>query len=138
MHLIGKYHGTEKMRGFLEFDEENTTIDIEDYRFNIDFKAPNMQDVEGRRKGCGLIIATTSNEFLITGLDFLVTFASNNKELPRAGVLSIEEGRYENKKWVSGRVLNGDEAGHGTELGFPSELARNGFPLRKVRLYCFK
>ena len=138
MHVIGKYHGTEKMRGFLEFDEENTTIDIGDYRFNIDFKSPYMQEVEDAGKGCGLIIATTSNEFLITGLDFLVTFASNNKELPHAGILSIEEGRYENEKWVPGRVLNGDETGHGTELGFPSELARNGLPIRKVRLYCFK
>ncbi len=133
MPLIHKYHGTENMRGFLEYDEDKTIVDIGNYRFNIDFDLKNKKG-----SGCGLIIATASNEFLIAGLDFLVTFKSNNKDLPHAGVLSIEEGRYENRKWVPRRVLNGDETGHGTKLGFSSELVSNGSPICKIRLYTFK
>jgi len=134
MHLITKCHGTEKIRGFLQYKEKGQAINIGDYRFNISY---NREPEQGH-SGCGLIIALAPDEFLIAGLDFVVSFGSNNKDLPHAGILSIQEGRFEEARWIPGRWLNGDENGHGTDLGFLSELATERFPVRKVRLYCFK
>lgn len=131
MDLIIKNQGTGNMRAFLEYEEEGTTVDIGRYRFNIDY---DVKEKVG--SGCGLIILLSEDEYLISGLDFKMTFGSNDKELPRAGVLSVEEGRYEKGRWLAGRRLNGDEIHHGSIL-FARRFSANQMPLFKVRFYCY-
>ncbi len=133
LHLITEFNGTGKTRAFLQYDEQATSIDFGKYRFDI---AYNHKSGEGP-VASGLIIQLQPDEFLVAGLDCTITFTSKDPDLPRAGVLTIQEGRYENQQWLPGRLLNGDETGHGTDLPLPSNFADTPFPLRKLRLYQF-
>lgn len=134
LHLITKFHGTGKTRAFLQYKEQDTSIDFEKYRFDITY---NHKSGEGPIAS-GLIIELALDEFLVAGLDCTITFASKDPDLPRAGVLTIQEGRYEKQQWLPGRLLNGDETGHGTAVRLASKFADTDFPLRRVRLYQFK
>ncbi|WP_212742891.1 DUF5597 domain-containing protein [Sphingomonas sp. 2SG] len=69
---------------------------------NIGDNASEPPDV----RPMGMIMQLAKNEFLIVGKDLSVSFVANgrNAELER-----VEEGHYDNGRWISGRVLNGDE-----------------------------
>lgn len=133
MHIITRIQDSGKTRGFLQYNEQGTSIDMGKYRFDVSY---NRKSSEG--SGCGLIIELAPDEFLVAGLDCIITFSSNDDDLPQAGVLTIQEGRYENQQWIPGRLLNGDETGHGTKVGFASKIADSAFPVHRVRLYQFK
>jgi hypothetical protein len=55
---------------------------------------------------------TGPNEFLAAGKGFRVSFRSGDGAT-KAGLASVDEGRFENRKWIGGRRLNGDETDQG-------------------------
>ena len=56
-----------------------------------------------------LVVNTAPDEFLFIGANGDPTFEADSPGPPRVTVLSRDEGRYRNGRWVSGRRLNGDE-----------------------------
>jgi Domain of unknown function (DUF5597)/Beta-galactosidase len=78
-----------------------------------------------------LVINTAPDEFLFIGADGDPGFAVDSPGLPRVGISSKDEGRYEKGKWVPGRRINGDEV---YQPGLPG--ARIG--MLKVRLVRFE
>jgi hypothetical protein len=75
----------------------------------------------------GLIIATAPDEFLMVGSSLMATFTPDSPGPRIAEIASIEDGEFENDRWVPGRRLNGDE-------GRP--VLRSGrVGLLRVRLY---
>jgi hypothetical protein len=64
------------------------------------------------QSGYGLIMAAGSDEFIGVGKGFRVTSTSTGG--PRVGIASIDEGKFEDDKWVPGRRLNGDENDQGS------------------------
>lgn len=60
-------------------------------------------------RGYGLIIATGPDEFLVAGSELQVAFATDPITNETVGLSTVEEGRFEDGKWVPGRRLNGDE-----------------------------
>ena len=79
----------------------------------------------------GLIIQLGADEFLVAGRGLTVTFAVAGAT---AGIESIWEGRYENGRWVRGRLLNGDENHQGRHLRIPLD----DFGIQRVRLYRYR
>lgn len=73
-------------------------------------KQPNREIPDG-----GALIAQLSpNEFLVTGYRARVTFGSIKGE--RMILARVEEGHFENGKWVFDRLWNGDQTDYGLNL----------------------
>ena len=69
---------------------------------NIGDNASESTDV----RPMGIIMQLAQNEFLIVGKDLSVSFATNGRD---AELARVEEGHYQDGRWIGGRVLNGDE-----------------------------
>ena len=82
--------------------------------------------------GFGLIMATGPDEFLGAGKGFRVTFMPRTGM--RAGIAAVDEGRFDDGKWIPGRRLNGDENDQGQNWRFDRRQVRTG----KVKLYRFE
>ena len=85
---------------------------------------------QGTEKGFGLIMATGPEEFVGAGKGFRVSFSTRSSS-PRVGLASIDEGKFEDGKWVAGRRLNGDENDQGGYWRFDSR----GVKIEKAGLY---
>jgi beta-galactosidase GanA len=81
------------------------------------------------QSGYGLIMATGPNEFIGAGKGFRVTAASTSG--PRVGIASIDEGEFEDGKWVPGRRLNGDENDQGSFWRFDARQLH----IERMKLY---
>jgi beta-galactosidase GanA len=79
----------------------------------------------------GIIILMGPDEYIIAGSGIIVTFTSLSSTEPIVGIATIDEGTYENGRWVAGRRLNGDESHQGRHLRLP-----NGhFGIQRIKLY---
>ncbi len=85
-------------------------------------------------KGFGLIIAVSPNEFLGVGQGFRVIFKTRSESGPHVGFASIDEGSFEDGKWVAGRRLNGDETDQGQYWRFDQRQIH----LEKAVIYQFQ
>ena len=82
----------------------------------------------------GLIIALAANDILIAGTGVTVTFAPVSAGDPIAGILSAQEGRYVNGRWVVSRSLNGDQTHQGRHI----RLEPNEYSVQRVKLYRYR
>jgi hypothetical protein len=74
----------------------------------VHFDEKFVADTEAHRGG-GIIIKLAADKFIVAGEGFHIEFAEL-KGIPRnSEYLSIEEGTFDGEKWVTKRVLNGDE-----------------------------
>lgn len=62
----------------------------------------------------------------------LITFSSvvTNK---KAGFISVDEGRFENEKWIPDRRMNGDQNHQGRHVRIPA----NEYSIKHVKLYTY-
>jgi hypothetical protein len=81
--------------------------------------------------GFGIIMATGPDEFLGVGKGFRVTFTPRSDSAPQVGIAAVEEGMFEDSKWVPGRRMNGDEDDQGKNWRFDPLQVRT----EKVTLY---
>ena len=81
---------------------------------NADFKALRKQ----------------SDEYLLAGSGFIVTFASDVENVI-PGISNIQEGKYQQGEWVGQRWLNGDESHQGRHIRLPF----GDFGIQYVRIY---
>jgi beta-galactosidase GanA len=136
-NLITKYQPADAVRGFLiEKDSVLKDIAIGDYlltvhhEYKMGWSAGAKNDVWPLAGG--LIISVTPDEFYVAGTGIVITFASvsNNK---KAGFISIDEGRFENEKWIPGRRMNGDQDHQGRHVRIPG----NEYGIQHVKLYTY-
>jgi hypothetical protein len=78
----------------------------------------------------GLVIATGPDEFVFAGTGLIVTFDALEPGRT-AGILSAEEGRYENGAWKNILWLSGDQTHQGRHV----RLEPGRFSLQRVKLY---
>ncbi len=134
--LILANQGKENMRGILlDSVDEKTRIKLGDYIFN--FSHAYSWKYEARTEGDnprfgGLIIMLAPDEFLIAGRGLIVTFQTDSDYI--AGIASIDEGKYEEGKWIPGLRMNGDQSHQGRHLNLPGNI----FSMQKVKLYKYK
>lgn len=85
---------------------------------------------QGTSEGFGLIMATGPEEFMGAGKGFRVSFSTRSAS-SHVGLASVDEGRFEDGKWVAGRRLNGDENDQGSYWRFDPR----GVKIEKAALY---
>ncbi len=107
MPVIAEHQGKGTMIGILQ-REGQTSVQRElgEYGMTIHF---NEERRPGITPAAGLIIATAKDEFLIAGHGFRVHFWVKGKSGYWVEYRAIDEGGFEDGKWVSLRRLNGDE-----------------------------
>jgi hypothetical protein len=138
--LILANQGKGTMAGvWLDQSNKVQKVKLGDYTFNVahDYTWPWSrgfgQTNNWPRLG-GLIISLAPNEFIVAGSGLVITFASNSPEKPIAGILSIDEEKFVNGRWVPERRLNGDEDHQGRHL----YLAPDECGVQLLKLYSYK
>lgn len=109
------------------------SVRLGDYTLSVTFQSsPGAGGA--RRTGGGLVIALAPDEFIIAGSGMTITFAPVGPGAPIAGILSAQEGRYENGRWAGGRWLNGDQTHQGRHI----RLESRDFSTQRVKLYRYR
>jgi beta-galactosidase GanA len=104
------------------------------YALNVTYeRAANIPNTAVPASG-GLVIALGKDEFLFAGTGFVTTFDADSAGDPMVGILSAQEGRFENGRWVGGRWLNGDQTHQGRHI----RLETNKFSIQRVKLYRYQ
>lgn len=109
--------GLGKMVGFnLDLEHPSTTRYLNGYRLEISLDEVFHMHSE---IGYGLIIANGPDSFLGVGNGFRVHFYPQElSNSVKVGLASVDEGRFENGRWIAGRRLNGDENDQGRAWRF--------------------
>jgi beta-galactosidase GanA len=96
----------------------------------------SLDDIFGFRaeKGFGLIMANGPDEFIGAGIGFRVSFTKASADSPHVGLASVDEGKFQDSKWVPGRRLNGDENDQGNYWRFDQWQIR----IEKAAVYTFQ
>ena len=81
-----------------------------------------------------LVLQLGPEELLLGGIGVTVTFSAPTPGDPLIGILSCEEGRYENGEWHHLRWLNGDQTHQGRHV----RLEPGRFTLQRVKLYRYR
>jgi hypothetical protein len=108
-HLIKKYQGTGKMHAVLR-EEGDTYKDfyMGDWKVKVMYENP-------KEPSFGIIIQSETDEFIVIGMNITLFFESELKNT--IGYIGqVFEGRFEGEKWVTTRMLNGDETYHNARL----------------------
>lgn len=129
--IIAEYQGTGKMNGFLQETNSSEKYQFEKYKLDLFYQGVKSDKL----KGCGMVIQTAEDEFMLIGRGFNAQFTPNSDQ-ENIGILSAEEGYFKNGKWQPLRRLNGDETSSGTMLRFPKK-EENKYGIQKVKLYTY-
>jgi hypothetical protein len=78
-----------------------------------------------------ILISTGPDEYFIVGNSFSIAFSSNTAG-EQVGLGTVEEGSFDNGRWIPGRHLAGDDTGQGE---FPTIRTRNTM---RVTLYRYR
>jgi hypothetical protein len=128
--LVLEHQSAGDMHGFT-LDKGHPSVDFTMSGYTVHV---SLDEIFGHSSdtGFGLIMATGKDEFLGVGKGFRVEFIPRSGQ--PAGIAAIDEGAFEDGKWVPGRRLNGDENDQGKSWRFsPFEITAE-----KVSLYRFQ
>lgn len=122
---IVENQGADRMRGLLRYKEDSEQVDLAGYRLEVSYRS------DGKTGSYGLVIATGPDEFLVAGSGVSIHFAARTPGPRHTRILSVDEGRFKDGKWVPGRRMNGDEDASGWRLQLPG-----GPPtIQRIKLY---
>ncbi len=139
--VILQFQGTANMSGLLADDLTRTdSVIIGGYKIkgttgrNWSFAMGGAMGSQGpsqrtgKQAGGALVICTGKGQYIVAGRNMTLNF-SNADPLSgkKVSFLSLEDGRFVNNEWVTGRRLNGDEFW----VSFPSD----GSKIYKLSLY---
>ncbi|MDF3076817.1 MAG: hypothetical protein K0S09_706 [Sphingobacteriaceae bacterium] len=122
------------------------TIEMGGYRLEVRPRITRGK-TPAASSGYGLIINSGPDEFILSGLNFEVSFTPATPGPQMAGLASVWEGTFKNGEWVPGRKLNGDEVMVGYDLakqaannktGTVARIQNNAIGTLKVKLYRFE
>ena len=133
--LILDHQGKGVMAGLLPEGVEQRLpqqLRLGDYVLNVTYERPSNQ-IPNVLSG-GLVIATGMDEFIFAGTGLTVTFETDKPGDPLVGILSAEEGKFENGQWRPGRRLNGDQTHQGRHL----RLVPGKFGIQRIKLYRYR
>jgi Domain of unknown function (DUF5597) len=108
MPLITKAQVDDKINGFMEGDDVSpTSFQLGDYIFKPNYGIQKDSLI----KGYGMIIQISEDEFIVSGNACEVLYESADSKKPNSQLLSVEEGKFVDGKWIKKRIMNGDEFG---------------------------
>jgi beta-galactosidase GanA len=121
----------------LSKEEDTCRLEMGDYSITATHEltlgwSPKAKDDKWPLTG-GIIIGVSNDEFYVGGTGLVLIFQPKTEGL-RAGILSVEEGRFVNGKWQPGRRMNGDQDHQGRHLRIPE----GEYGIQRIRLYTYK
>jgi len=134
-HLITKYQPAGNVSGFLlSKDSSSKVVTIGKYRLTVkhDYTlgwSPGSKNDSWPLSG-RIIISVAPDEFYVAGTGLVITFESITSG-KRAGFISIDEGKFENEKWIPDRRMNGDQDHQGRHVRIPVDE----WNIQRVKLY---
>jgi beta-galactosidase GanA len=130
--LLEKQQTAGATHGFV-LDKNHTQVDFTMSGYTVHV---SLDEIFGHRaeSGYGLIVATGTDEFLGAGKGFRVSFTPRAINAPKVGIAAVDEGAFEDGKWVPGQRLNGDENDQGRGWRFSSWQMNT----ERVMLYHFE
>ncbi|WP_316796050.1 DUF5597 domain-containing protein [Pedobacter agri] len=136
--LILQHQGKKTINGIL-FDKTNSKQEVRSGDYIFSFSHDLNLGWSGKAKDeswpitGGLIIQLAPDEFIIAGTGIVATFKPL-KDKFRAGIAQIDEGVFENGKWIPGLRLNGDQNHQGRHLRIPE----GDYSIQKIKLYSYQ
>lgn len=135
--LITKYQPAGQVRGFLlQKDSAARTGTVGNYRFTARHEYTLGWSLGAKKSdwspGGGLIIAVAPDEFYVVGTGLVLTWEPTAPG-KRAGYVSVEEGHFEEERWVAGRRMNGDQNHQGRHVRVPGQE----YSIQRVKLYTY-
>jgi beta-galactosidase GanA len=137
--LITANHGQHKIEAVLLNKENHESIfRLGDYEFNFrhsytlgyeENSGNDYWDMSG-----AIIIQTDENEFCIAGTGITATFKNLSNPDLNAGILKVDEGRFENNNWKIIRHLNGDQTHQGRHI----RIFYGDYSILRLELYNYK
>lgn len=121
----------------LNKDSTTTRIEMGDYILTVSHEftlgwSPGAKDKNWPLVG-GIIIGLSKNEFYAAGTGLVITFKPK-AGAGRAGIFSVDEGRFINGKWQPGRRMNGDQDHQGRHVRIP----QGEYGIQRVKLYSYQ
>jgi beta-galactosidase GanA len=138
--LILEHQGKGTMTGvILDRNNSSQVETLGDYTLHISYEPLDRYACKGNLADStfctgGIIIATGPDEYIVAGSGLIVTFSPAFSGRQMAGIGSIDEGRFENGKWIIGMRLNGDQSHQGRHMRLPNDR----FSIQRVRLYRYE
>ena len=131
--IILEHQGRGEMRGiFQDSGSPVSSFELGDY----DMEA--RLDMSGNNTICGgLIIKTGKDEFICAGYGFDLFFTLRGDSM-RIGLNTVDEGTFEDGKWIPERRLNGDETHASTFDGSGLKFPPGKASIQKVTLYHYR
>lgn len=129
---IAEAMGTGKMHGFLETDEVSEEFEMGDYVLRIQYQGSDNKE----RKGAGLVIQLSDDEFLFAGRGYNVKFRHIREDEFNTALYMVEELKAVDGKLKKVMTLNGDETYGGTMLKFPSKDEIR-YSIQKASVYTY-
>ena len=131
--IILQHQGKGTMRGILVDTASSTQkLELGDYTIEAKLGEPQTLEVAG-----GLIIQLGPQEFIVAGRALDIFFIPKDNSM-RVAVDAVDEGTFENAKWIPKRRLNGDEVHASTWSGTGVKLPRHQISIQRVSLYRYK
>ena len=130
--LLLERQTTGDVHGFV-LDREEPAVDFTMDGYTLHVSRDNSFNGPAET-GFGLIMGDGKDAFLGAGKGFRVTFTQRPESGPQAGIGAVEEGTFENGKWVPGRRLNGDEDDQGKDWRFDPRAER----IERITLYRYE
>ncbi|MCE5345160.1 MAG: DUF5597 domain-containing protein [Bacteroidales bacterium] len=137
-HLIPylqKYQYTDKLIGFLGKKGETLTCDLGNYSLSINFTG-NSFNID--TISCGLLIATSDDEFIAAGSGYTVTFLTKSVSKPHAEIDYAYELIYKNGQWIRERRLNGDETGVGSIHNIALRMEEKKLTVKTAKIFSYE
>jgi beta-galactosidase GanA len=139
--IVLEYQGKGAMAGLLPEGIDHRVarqVQLGGYALNVTFERPAPSAALGASSADsipgGLVIALGPDEFLFAGTGLIVTFDGIAPGDPIVGILSAQEGTFENGVWKGGRWLNGDQTHQGRHI----RLVPGRFDIQRVKLYRYR
>lgn len=137
--VIEQYKGLGKIDGVL-LDKENTTqvITLGNYEFifkhdyTLNWSEAAKEEVWPMVSA--IIIEIAPDEFYVAGSGIVVTFQPLKNKEANAGILKVDQGRFDNDVWKTIRHFNGDQTHQGRHL----RIAVGDYEIQKLKLYTYE
>jgi hypothetical protein len=131
--LILENQGKGTMKGILvDTSSAIQKFELGDYKIEASLGGREKSNIAG-----GLIIKIGENEFIAAGKGLDILFFSKDDSF-RIAVDKVDEGIFENGKWIPKRRLNGDEVHASTWSGSGLKLPSNKVSIQRISIYKYK
>ncbi|MEO8236469.1 MAG: DUF5597 domain-containing protein [Flavobacterium sp.] len=136
--IIEQYKGLGKIDGVL-LDKENAIQIIKLGNYEFTFKHDyTLNWSDGAKENVwpmssAIIIEIGPDEFYIAGSGIVVTFMPL-KNAVNAGILKVDQGRFDNDVWRTIRHFNGDQTHQGRHL----RISVGDYEIQKLKLYTYE